>query len=248
MELFYLPSAPSGIAPGSPLSIDGAEFHHLSRVLRKRAGERITVTDGRGLRLEVEIGSVGKRAMEGVVLERRMVPPPSTSVTVAMGMLKAPARFDFFLEKATELGVSGVVPLVTRRTVSQPARERYASKMERWRSVMLSAARQSGRFHLPELHEPVAFRDALEMEGYDLRLIPYEASREAPEVDFAGKKVLFLIGPEGGFTEEEVEGARRAGFLETSFGRTILRAESAGVFAAATVRARLLQGPPEEWI
>ncbi|TCD47807.1 16S rRNA (uracil(1498)-N(3))-methyltransferase [Chlorobium sp. N1] len=248
MELFYLPSAPADLAPSSPIEIDGAEFHHLARVLRKRAGEHITVTDGRGQRLEVEIREVGKHSMEGVVLERSVLEPPSTSVTVAMSLLKAPARFDFFLEKAAELGVSGVIPMITRRTVSQPSRERMGARMERWRSIMLSASRQCGRFHLPELHEPLAFGEAVRLDGYDLRLIPYEASAEPPEADFAGKKVLFLIGPEGGFSPEEVDEARSAGLQEISFGRTILRAESAGVFAAALVRARLLDGPPGRWL
>jgi 16S rRNA (uracil1498-N3)-methyltransferase len=247
MELFYVPEG-SVAASARSLMIEGDEFHHLSRVLRKKEGERIKVTDGSGLSVDIAITSIGKRSLEGEILGRSVVEQPATGVTVAISLLKAPARFDFFLEKATELGVSGVIPMMTRRTVSQPSRERFAGRMDRWRNILLSAARQSGRFHLPKLHEPLSFRDALALKGYDLRLIPYEGSGVVPELDFPGKKVLFLIGGEGGFTPGEVEAAKEAGFGEMSFGRTILRAESAGIFAVALVRARLLGGPPNEWL
>jgi 16S rRNA (uracil1498-N3)-methyltransferase len=114
---------------------------------------------------------------------------------------------------------------------------------------MLSAARQSGRYYLPVIGEPLAFRNAVALQGYDCRLIPYELSeRSSGGVAVTGGKTLFLIGGEGGFTPEEVRLAREAGFTEISFGLSILRAETAGIFAVSLVRARLLEQGVGEWL
>ena len=137
--------------------------------------------------------------------------------------------------------------MITARTVSQPTSERVQGRLNRWRTIVLSAARQSKRYYLPQIAEPLSFRQVTALEGYDLKLIPYEVSEKAPRVNCAGKKTLFLIGGEGGFTEKEVEDARQAGFSEISFGKTILRAETAGLFAVAFVRTQLLEKDCSEW-
>ena len=190
---------------------------------------------------------IGKKSLEGEILDHSVVERPNTSVTVAISLLKAPQRFELFLEKATELGVSSIIPMITARTVSQPTSERVQGRLGRWRTIVLSAARQSKRYYLPQLAEPLSFRQVTALEGYDLKLIPYEVSEKAPRVNCAGKKTLFLIGGEGGFTEKEVEDARQAGFSEISFGKTILRAETAGLFAVAFVRTQLLEKDCSEW-
>jgi len=241
MELFYASSGQIDRAAGR-IRLDGEEFHHLSRVLRKKKGERISVTDGSGLHLDVCITEVGKSALEGDITAMRQVAAPSSAVTVAISLLKAPQRFEFFLEKATELGVSSVIPMITARTVAQPPGERIAKRLVRWRSIMLSAARQSGRYYLPDIVEPLPFRSVTGLQGYDCRLIPYELSAQsAGGTGMTGGKTLFLIGGEGGFTPEEVRLASEAGFMEISFGLSILRAETAGIFAVSLVRARLLE-------
>lgn len=248
MELFYASSGQIDRA-ARRIRLDGEEFHHLSRVLRKKKGERISVTDGCGLHLDVCITDVGKAALEGDIIAMRQVVPRSSAVTIAISLLKAPQRFEFFLEKATELGVSAVIPMITARTVAQPPSERIAKRLVRWRSIMLSAARQSGRYYLPVISEPLPFRNVTGLQGYDCRLIPYELSVQSAEgAGFCGGKTLFLIGGEGGFTPEEVELARESGFTEISFGLSILRAETAGIFAVSLVRARLLEQGVEEWL
>ena len=246
MELFYT-SRKNITLDSARLVIDGDEFHHLVRVLRKKTGETILVTDGNGLRCVVRILDVGKKSLEGEILDHAVVDRPETGVTVALSLLKAPQRFELFLEKATELGVSTIIPMITSRTVSQPTSERVQGRLNRWRTILLSAARQSKRYYLPHLDEPLLFKEVISLQGYDLKLIPYEISDEAPEVQCAGKNTLFLIGGEGGFTEKEVEEAREAGFREISFGKTILRAETAGIFAVAFVRSQLLEGNCGEW-
>jgi len=246
MELFYT-SRENITLDSARLVIDGDEFHHLVHVLRKKTGDQILVTDGNGLRCEVRILDVGKKSLEGEIIDHAVVERPNTRVTVALSLLKAPQRFELFLEKATELGVSTIIPMITARTVSQSTSERVQGRLNRWRTILLSAARQSKRLYLPQLGEPLSFRQVTALQGYDLKLIPYEVSEEAPGVHCAGKNSLFLIGGEGGFTAKEVEEARQAGFMEISFGKTILRAETAGIFAVAFVRAQLLCGESREW-
>lgn len=247
MELFY--ALPSHIDRSAKrVILDGDEFHHLVRVLRKQKGDQIQLTDGFGLHLDVFITAIGKHELEGDILVERMVTPPRTQVTVALSLLKAPQRFEFFLEKATELGVSAIIPMITARTVAQPAGERVAKKLIRWKNIMLSAARQSRRYYLPDISEPLSFGAVTGLEGFNCRLIPYELSaKPVSAFHCTGGNTLFLVGGEGGFTEGEVRQAKTAGFEEISFGRSILRAETAAIFAVSLVRARLLQEAEEEW-
>ena len=246
MELFYTPVSNIDF-DAQTLVIEGDEFHHLARVLRKKTGELILVTDGNGLRCEVRISDIAKRSLQGEILVHTRVKRPTTRVTVALSLLKAPQRFDLFLEKATELGVSAIIPMITARTLSQPSMEKIEGKLNRWKTIILSAARQSKRFYLPELSEPLSFRKVTALQGYDLKLIPYELSEKVPEVECRGKNTLFLVGGEGGFTDAEVEEAKAAGFSDISLGKTILRAETAAIFTVAFVRSQLLGGESGEW-
>jgi 16S rRNA (uracil1498-N3)-methyltransferase len=246
MELFYTLSENIDLDSGS-LTVDGDEFHHLVRVLRKKTGERILVTDGNGLRCEVSISNIGKTSFKGEILGYSRLDRPKTEVTVALSLLKAPQRFELFLEKATELGVTSIIPMITARTLSQPSSDKIKGKLNRWRTIMLSAARQSKRHYLPRLTEPLSFKNVMALQGFDLKLIPYELSEAAPRVQCSGKKILFLIGGEGGFTAAEVQESHAAGFGEISLGKSILRAETAGIFAVAFVRTQLLEEERIEW-
>jgi 16S rRNA (uracil1498-N3)-methyltransferase len=246
MELFYTLSENIDLDAGN-LTVDGDEFHHLVRVLRKKTGEQILVTDGNGLRCEVRISDIGKTSFKGEILGYSRLDRPNTSVTVALSLLKAPQRFELFLEKATELGVTSIIPMITARTISQPSSDKVQGKLNRWRTIMLSATRQSKRHYLPQLTEPLSLKKVMALQGFDLKLIPYEHSEEAPELQCTGKKILFLIGGEGGFTSGEVQEAHTAGFRDISLGKSILRAETAGIFAVAYVRAQLLEEECMEW-
>ncbi len=247
MELFYTPAEKISL-DDETLVIDGDEFHHLVRVLRKKEGEQILVTDGHGFRSEVLISVIGKTSLQGKILSHAHVDRLPTRVTVALSLLKAPQRFELFLEKATELGVSSIIPMITARTLSQLSRDRAESKLNRWRTIMLSAARQSKRLYLPELCEPLSFSKVIALQGYDLKLIPYEGSDVPPGVRYAGKKTLFVIGGEGGFTASEIQNAGAAGCCAISLGKTTLRAETAGIFAVACVRAELLTEESVQWL
>jgi 16S rRNA (uracil1498-N3)-methyltransferase len=248
MDLFYVSPRQLDLGRGIA-TIDGEEFHHLARVLRAKVADRIDITDGDGLSATLTVESIGKRSLEGRVSDAIRIPRPATRVSVAISLLRSQHRFDLFLEKATELGVDRIIPMTTSRTVSTPSEEKFGRKAERWRSVVHSAARQCRRHYLPEVTGPLPFAEALRLPGYDLRLMPWESGRRMPEFEPAGRNILFLVGGEGGFTAGEVAQAEAGGFVPMSFGATILRAETAGIFAVALVRSMLLTGAGAgEWL
>lgn len=239
MDLFYLLPHQLDL-DHERVTIDGQEFHHLVRVLRCREGDVVAVTDGAGLTAELLVESVGKRELHGSLRNQRCVQPPETQVSVAMSLLKSPQRFDLFLEKATELGIDEIIPVITKRTVSTPDSGKFQRKLERWSSITHAAARQSRRYYLPELRQPCSFEKALGLKGYDIRLIAHESEESFGSFKPAGRRVLFFVGPEGGFTGEEIAVAVQSGVRPISFGSSVLRAETAGLFAVALVRAALL--------
>lgn len=239
MDLFYTPSERIDLS-GRTLTVGGEEFFHITRSLRKKEGEAILLTDGEGLSIKADITKIGRNDLTAAIVSKEYIPCASEKVTVAMSLLKSSHRFDFFLEKATELGVTGIVPMISQRTVCRLKSEKANRKLERWRKVIVSAACQTKRYYFPEITAPLHFEEVLQLEGYDMKMIPYESSEITPEASFNGRSVLFIVGSEGGFTEGEIEQARKEGFREVSFGRSILRAETAGVFAVAMVRSQLL--------
>ncbi len=240
MDLFYTPPECIDLTART-LVVEGEEFFHIVRVLRRTEGHSIHLTDGCGLSINAVIESIDKGRLNASIASFQHIEPPATEVTVAISLLKSAQRFDFFLEKATELGVTSIIPMVTSRTVSQPRGEKVQRKVERWKKVLIAASIQSKRYYLPDICEPRCFGEVLSEEGsYDERLIPYESSRQSPSVALAGRKTLFVIGGEGGFSETEVQQAKDSGFTEISFGSSILRAETAAVFAVAMARADMI--------
>ncbi|NTV92646.1 MAG: 16S rRNA (uracil(1498)-N(3))-methyltransferase, partial [Chlorobiaceae bacterium] len=165
MELFY--TTPKNLESSrTEVTLEGDEFHHLVRVVRKKPGDEVLLTDGNGSRLHVRIREIAKHRLTADILTFLTHSPPRTAVTVAMSLLKAPHRFDLFLEKATELGVTAIIPMITARTIAQLPRERVQGKLDRWQGIVLSASRQSKRLFLPRIHEPQSFRNVLDRDGY----------------------------------------------------------------------------------
>lgn len=246
MDLFYTPSSLVDLENGTAILKD-EEFFHIARVMRRKAGDSIGLTDGCGLSATAVIREVGKDMLIADILHALHQPPPETQLTVAISLLKSSDRFDFFLEKSVELGVSAVVPMVSSRTVSRPQGKKGQRKVERWRQVMLAALRQSKRCWLPQIYEPRPFSDILRLPDFNERLIAYECADGTGEMpSFKGKNILIAVGGEGGFSHDEFNRAVQAGFQPLSFGASILRAETAGMFAAALVRAQLLERGGEE--
>jgi 16S rRNA (uracil1498-N3)-methyltransferase len=236
MHRFFIP--PDCIN-GDAVIFPGDAARQLARVLRARPGDQVVALDNSGWEYLVTLEAVGRDTAQGIVASRtESAGEPALHVTLYQGVLKAD-KFEYVLQKGTELGVSRFVPVVCQRSIP---RER-ASRHDRWRRIIIEAAEQSHRGRLPVLDEPLDFSAACDgVDGF--ALIPWEeesgtglksALRSWREQDGAPSSIGVFIGPEGGFTEEEVNCARERGIVPVSLGRRILRAETAGVAAVAAV-------------
>lgn len=244
MHRFFVP--PEVIATGT-VSLEGLLAHQIANVLRLRPGDRICLLDNSGWEVEVEIGPFPRQGVAGKVVRRSLAASePRTKITIYQALLKAD-RFEFVLQKGTELGAVGFVPLITARTVLGAVGEADSPRRQRWQRIIVEAAEQSGRGRLPQLHPAVLLQSACETAS-GLSLIPWEGERTVGlravlREHFAAEakgharpfSVNLFIGPEGGFTEAEVHLARRHGAIPVSLGPRILRAETAAVVAAAAV-------------
>ena len=215
------------------------ESHHLARVLRVRPGQPIVLFDGRGAVAEATIESVSKSAVEARISKHWKVPPPEVGIELLQAVPK-PDRWDLVLQKAVELGATAIQPLLTRHTEFRP----NPKKQARWEKIVRNAAQQCEVRWLPQLRPLEKFEAILPTLGnYDLVLIGslYEGARPLREVPMAGKKrVALLIGPEGDFSREEVAAAVQVGAIPVSFGRRILRTETAAIFGLSVLAYELL--------
>jgi 16S rRNA (uracil1498-N3)-methyltransferase len=226
MDYFYTPPS---LIKSRLLSIQGEELHHLSKVLRKKVGETIIVVDGEEHAYEVVLESVSRASAECKILQTfHRFNEPDIEVKLAFALLKNPSRADFLVEKCTELGVREFIPMRTERTIVSKAHT------ERLQKIALSAMKQCGRSHLPPIHSLVSFLDVLTyLKDCERRFIMHEMASERTtaqrKTSVQWKSVGVLVGPEGGFTEEEVQEAQSAGFSPFSLGPRRLRSETAAV-------------------
>ncbi len=217
--------------------IAGEEARHLTRVLRVEAGQRYEISDNRSVYL-AEIETARKESVVFRTLERFPPAAPSARFELYAALIKFD-RFEWIVEKATELGVTEIVPVEATR--SERGLEKAAAKrLERWRRIALEASQQSRRTHLPEIAEPVTFARAIARTGsyrYALDEAPGAAPLLAalPAVRAAEDTITILTGPEGGWTEEERACFVAAGWTPVSMGPLILRAETAVIAALAVV-------------
>jgi 16S rRNA (uracil1498-N3)-methyltransferase len=216
--------------------------HRLRHVLRLRPGDHVVLLDGRGGEWEVALDDTSNASIRATVLSRREgTAEPKVRVVLYQSIVKGD-RFDWLLEKGTEIGVAGFVPLLSSRGVVRPNQER-SERRGRWLRIITEAAEQCGRSRLPDLAPVMRLDEALSTaEG--LRLFPWEREKETSlrqalrETSSEGKApaaVSIFIGPEGGFTQEEADAAVAAGARCVSLGPRILRSETAGIVAAAAV-------------
>jgi 16S rRNA (uracil1498-N3)-methyltransferase len=235
METFYAPLLPH--APAT-ITLDGEEGKHMTQVLRMRPGERCRVVDGKGNAYDVSILSVAHgRAECGVEHHHVRINEPAQHIVLGAGLLKNPSRFDYLVEKAVELGVSGIVPLVTERIIVR------GGKTARWQKIAVAAMKQCGRSVLPLINDPVPLEKFFTMTPAEhLRLIPHERSSSPFPVATTSSGVAICIGPEGGFTEEELQKALESGFIAVSLGPRRLRAETAAL-VSVTLSASSAMNP-----
>ena len=217
------------IAP--EVTVTGDEFHHSVRVVRVRVGEDIEVFDRAG---NAARGTVQRLDRDSAVIVTGESLPSRESplaVHLAMAVIQL-EKFELVLQKATELGVRSIIPMTTERVEPRP--ERYANKRERWEKIVFEAVKQSGRAFVPSLEEPRTFADVIRQIG---PRILFDADAEPSDLG-RPQEVTLLIGPEGGWTEEELAAAREAGCLFQRLGPRRLRAETAAIAAMAVITAR----------
>lgn len=223
---------------GSRVRFDPDEARHLGRVLRLRPGALIEATDGTGRVFTVRLGALGARSAWGtIVAERAPAAESPCAITLAQAILKG-ERMAWLIQKATELGVARIVPLETARVVVRAGAERASARQARWARVAREAVKQCGRAVVPVVDPPRPLRDAVaDARRHDAAWLLWEGGGPplAAAARAAGRprRVLLLVGPEGGFTAEEVTLAEGAGARVVGLGPRILRAESAGLVAVA---------------
>jgi 16S rRNA (uracil1498-N3)-methyltransferase len=224
-------------------SVDLAPLtHQLRTVLRLQPGDQILLVDGQGYAYLTEIRELGRGRAVGQILERHPIAAePRFSLTLYQCALKTD-KFEWVLQKGTEIGVSCFVPVISSRTIVRPA-EKIRKKYARWQTIIREAAEQSGRGRLPALADPLLWDEAVK-EATGLRLLPWEetitSTRPATLADALMavepyQTVSLLIGPEGGVSQEEANLAMDTGWRAVSLGPRILRAETAALVAATLV-------------
>jgi 16S rRNA (uracil1498-N3)-methyltransferase len=229
LPFFYIESFDTA---AKTIVLDEDTSKHIVQVLRMKTGEQLNLTDGKGSLLLCRIVTEHKRHCEVEVRSSVINPLSSKKITIAISLLKNSNRFEWFLEKATEIGVSGIIPMICERT------EKEKFRYERMQGICISAMLQSQQCWLPVLHEPVQFENvemwkcgngtnfiAHCMEGNKGLLSHSHISTSSHS--------LICIGPEGDFTPKEIELALLHDFIPVSLGETRLRSETAGVVAAA---------------
>jgi 16S rRNA (uracil1498-N3)-methyltransferase len=228
MEVFYVPPGNIGAAR---FAIDGEEYHHLARVMRKRVGDRIHAADGAGTMYEAVIEKLGCEGADCVILERMpMFNERTAPLTLVQAILKQPAKLDWIVEKATELGASRMLFVSTERTIISGIRT------ERLRAIALAAMKQCCRCLLPSIEEPLPLLDALDMLKDSRVFFLHESAGERMDAAVtrgasAAADVAVAIGPEGGFTAAEADGARVRGAHVVTLGPRRLRSETAAIAA-----------------
>ena len=216
------------------LTLDEETSRHVVQVLRMRASDELLLTDGRGRRAHVAIEEAHKKhtvvELKSVDYSDRLQP----SLTIAISLVKNTSRFEWFLEKATELGTSNIIPLLCART------EKQQMRLDRMNSICRSAMLQSAQAWMPAVSTPQAYADVVHKASQQKKFIAHcveGEKRGLAQSNIDADDYIILIGPEGDFTGDEIALAIEHGFEPVTLGSTRLRTETAGLYAAAILRA-----------
>ncbi len=223
---------------GDEYLITGEDARHIEKSLRMKAGEELLLadTDDKEHRCVIEeISSEGVRVK--VLSSTPCLQEADVKITLYQSLTKGD-KMDLIVQKAVELGVYRIVPVITSRCVSRPDEKSLRKKVERWQKISLSAAQQSCRGIIPRVAEAISYKEALlESKTSDRRIIFYEGGGEKLSAILEGKvaEVAIFIGPEGGFELSEVEAAKESGVVPATLGKRILRAETAPLAALSAI-------------
>jgi 16S rRNA (uracil1498-N3)-methyltransferase len=229
---------------GNKIAISGPEAHHILDVMRLKVADKVTVFDGTGREY---VGFIKEAKSKSLTVEIVKTKEPqgsaSPQITLAQAIPKK-GKMDYIVEKATELGVDSIIPMVTARTVVELEEEKAKTRVERWKKISIEAAKQCGRMDVPEIKEVAEFFHVLsDVSDYDLALLCCLNEETAPLREFLGSfeggKIIIFIGPEGDFTPEEIEIAKRVHCRLLGLGERILRSDTAPVVALSILNYEL---------
>jgi 16S rRNA (uracil1498-N3)-methyltransferase len=236
MARFFL----SPDAWGEHAALTGDEAKHAAQVMRVRRGERITVFDGAGRSAPAEVMDVAKSEVRLQLGEVVAKPPLVPAIHLVQAVPKG-KTMDLIVQKAVELGVTSIQPIISRRTVVQVDDEDAGRKAAKWQRVALEACKQCGQDLMPVVHPPLSFDEWLRQGSEGLKVVAslYPGARPLKEIFRSAENpenIALLVGPEGDFTAEELKSVTMSGFHPASLGNIILRAETAAFFAISAAR------------
>jgi len=226
------------------INIKGEDVNHIKKVLRARIGDFITVCDGKGTDFEVEIKDLGADfVLTSIINSISSISEPPIDITLFQGIPKSD-KMDLIIQKSIELGVTRVVPVITERTIVKIGSTVDAeNKRSRWQRIAMEAAKQCNRGIIPIVELPMSFSTAIELaKTSQLSIIPYENEKESSIKKYIAKgikNIAIMIGPEGGFTEEEISKANTRDIKSVTLGPRILRTETAGIAVIAVLMYEL---------
>ncbi|MCH8531751.1 MAG: 16S rRNA (uracil(1498)-N(3))-methyltransferase [Saccharospirillum sp.] len=231
----YLPEAQHS---GQITPLPESAFGHLVRVLRQRAGDPFEVFNGQGQRFRAELTEVGKKQASALLVEALDALPESPLHTHLGLVMSKGDRFDYALQKATELGVSTITPLDSERCDLRLKADRQEKKQQHWQGVITSACEQCGRDTVPLLNPTTSLLDWLQQDSDAFKLVLHTSATAPAWPEQAPQRVRFLVGPEGGLTEAEITTATQQGYQAWQLGPRIFRTETAPVAMLAILQQR----------
>ena len=224
------------------LSLRGEEARHCARVMRASVGDEIEVFDGKGLSATCKIGVIHRDSVSCHILEQQSSPPVAHPVTLSQAIPKG-GNMELIVQKAVELGVRQIQPLITAHTVARP--QAVEKKSAKWQRIALEACKQCGQNHLPEILTPKPFESWLrDLDFTGTRLIAAlsEGARHLHQ-HFQSQPpqegIMLLVGPEGDFSNEEYDAAFQADFQPISFGKIVMRVETASLYGLSIIQHEL---------
>lgn len=229
MQLFYNPSLN---AASKEVRFDKKESGHIIKVLRKVTGDKLHITNGKGFLFIARLADINPNKCQAQIEEHRFTPPPPQELHMVVAPTKRNERFEWFLEKATEIGLTSITPLICDHS------ERKTVKLERFERVLQSAMKQSLQVYLPQLNEPQSFSTYIDQvrESEQNFIAHCEETKKYRLKDQLAphKSATILIGPEGDFSKEEIQRALEKDFKPVSLGKNRLRTETAAIVACHT--------------
>ena len=239
MRYFFIDPS---LVTGPEVSITGSEAHHIKTVLRLKPGDGLKLFDGTGFEYEAAIVSVSAQKVAVEIHRKAKAAAPSgAQIIVAQSFLKE-KKMDDLVRNLCELGITQWVPFFSQRSIARPDAKRLAGRSQRWQRIATEAVKQCRRIDTPQIGDAISFEEVLDFsKNCDLKLVFWENEssllpRDLASKENSSKKILVMLGPEGGFTDQEINMVRSCGFVSAGLGPRILRAETATIAAVTLVQ------------